>query len=293
MFRPSCKLLLVGMVAAVMISAAASEANAGWYWGYRPALWGYGACPSYACAPCGYTSCCTVSGCDPCCDPCGGWVPACRPGLFRCGLWGARSYAWGCGLSSCCYDSCMSSCTTCGAASCCGGDEGSVVAPSPTRATPPVAPPPAKTLAPVPDTAPKVPAEPPPPGKTPPTLGPFDKLPEPGAPAPADKAPGFTLPGGNTSAPLPENSGLLTISVPYEAKVTINGIPTRSTGSKRQFVSHGLQPGFSYKYEVRASIVRDGQIVEDSRIVYLSAGERGNVAFGFNVKSGEGLASSW
>ena len=43
--------------------------------------------------------------------------------------------------------------------------------------------------------------------------------------------------------PTIENSALLTISVPYEAKMTINGLPTRSTGSRRQYVSFGLQPG--------------------------------------------------
>ena len=84
----------------------------------------------------------------------------------------------------------------------------------------------------------------------------------------------------------------MTIWVPAEAKVTINGRSTRSTGTKRQFVSYGLQPGFSYKYEIRAQIVRDGQLVEDSRTISLTAGQRGAVAFGFNARTGEGLAAA-
>ena len=92
--------------------------------------------------------------------------------------------------------------------------------------------------------------------------------------------------------PTLENSGLLTIWVPSEAKVTINGLTTKSTGSRRQFVSYGLQPGFSYKYDVHAEIVRDGKIVEENKIVTLTAGERGALAFGFNVKTDEAMAST-
>ena len=50
------------------------------------------------------------------------------------------------------------------------------------------------------------------------------------------------------------DSCLLTVWVPYDAKVTINGMPTTSSGSRRQFVSYGLRPGYTYSYEVTASI---------------------------------------
>ena len=64
-----------------------------------------------------------------------------------------------------------------------------------------------------------------------------------------------------------DESGVLTVWVPYDAKVTVNGLETRSTGSRRQFVSYGLKPGFSYKYEVQAEVVRNGQVQEDTRTV--------------------------
>ena len=95
----------------------------------------------------------------------------------------------------------------------------------------------------------------------------------------------------STSSPTPETSGVVTVWVPYDAKVTINGLATRSTGSRRQFVSFGLKPGFSYKYEVRAEIVRDGQIVEEARTISLTAGQRSAVAFGFN-KPAESVAAN-
>jgi uncharacterized protein (TIGR03000 family) len=136
---------------------------------------------------------------------------------------------------------------------------------------------------------------------TPPTSTTPPVLPgTPAAPAtPATPAPAIpAIPGekpaapGATSAPTLENSGLLTIWVPNEAKVTINGMATRSTGSRRQFVSYGLKPGFSYKYEVHAEIVRDGKIVEENKIVMLTAGERGALAFGFNIGTEEAVAAA-
>ena len=67
-------------------------------------------------------------------------------------------------------------------------------------------------------------------------------------------------PPPKTSAISAEESGVLTVWVPYDAKVTVNGLETKSTGSRRQFVSYGLKPGFSYKYVVRAEVVRNGKI---------------------------------
>ena len=85
---------------------------------------------------------------------------------------------------------------------------------------------------------------------------------------------------------------MVMVWVPYDAKVTINGLATRSVGSRRQFVSYGLKPGFSYKYEIHAEVVRDGKLVEDTRTVTLTAGETIAVAFGFNTKPAESVASA-
>jgi uncharacterized protein (TIGR03000 family) len=67
---------------------------------------------------------------------------------------------------------------------------------------------------------------------------------------------------------------------------------TKSTGSRRQFVSYGLKAGLSYKYVVKAEVVRDGQTVEDTRTVTLTAGQISSVAFGFNVTPAEQVAVS-
>jgi uncharacterized protein (TIGR03000 family) len=114
----------------------------------------------------------------------------------------------------------------------------------------------------------------------------------PGAGAPAAPA-APSAPNATTTSQEPEleSSGLVTIWVPAEAKVTINGRATRSTGSKRQYVSFGLKPGFTYKYDIQATIVRDGQLVEETRTVSLTAGQRSAVAFGFN-KPAEAVAAN-
>ncbi len=83
---------------------------------------------------------------------------------------------------------------------------------------------------------------------------------------------------------------MLTVWVPYDAKVTVNGRETRSTGSRRQFISYGLKPGFSYKYVIRAEVVRNGQPQTDTREVTLTAGEITAVAFGFNTAAAQQVA---
>ncbi|MGA2032540.1 MAG: TIGR03000 domain-containing protein [Thermoguttaceae bacterium] len=84
------------------------------------------------------------------------------------------------------------------------------------------------------------------------------------------------------STPTLENSGLLTAYVPADAKVTVNGLLTRRTGSERRFVSYRLKPGFVYAYEVRVEILRSEQVLEETRTISLAAGENAAVAFGFN-----------
>ena len=56
--------------------------------------------------------------------------------------------------------------------------------------------------------------------------------------------------------------------------MTVNGLATKSTGSRRQFVSFGLKPGLSYKYVVKAEVIRDGKTVEETKTVsVLTAGQ--------------------
>jgi uncharacterized protein (TIGR03000 family) len=96
----------------------------------------------------------------------------------------------------------------------------------------------------------------------------------PAAPLPAAPAPG-------TSTSNIRSDGLLAVTVPEEARIFVNGQPTTSTGSSRQYVSRDLRPGFNYSYEVRAEIERDGRTVEQVKKVDIRAGETARVAFDF------------
>jgi uncharacterized protein (TIGR03000 family) len=97
-----------------------------------------------------------------------------------------------------------------------------------------------------------------------------------------------------TSATSAENSGALTVWVPYDAKVYVNGKETRSTGSRRQYISYGLEPGMSYKYVVKVQVVRNGELQEDTKTATLTAGAIQAVAFGFNqaTTAPEGVAAN-
>ena len=69
------------------------------------------------------------------------------------------------------------------------------------------------------------------------------------------------------------------MTVPEDALVYVNGILTKSTGSDRTYISRGLQNGMKYTYEVRAEAIRDGQKIEETKIITLKAGENQLVSF--------------
>ena len=95
-------------------------------------------------------------------------------------------------------------------------------------------------------------------------------------------------------APDADNArGLIAISVPAEARVFINGLQTKSQGPYREYVSYGLKPGSTYKYEIRAEIQRGGRLVRDTRTVYLTAGARKQLAFHLDAEPQAAIAALW
>jgi uncharacterized protein (TIGR03000 family) len=274
MIRSGWKLLLVGAVVAVTLSFAVPAADAQWgCCGYRPVAWGCYAPRYVSCyTPC-YSACYTpcYSACySPCYDSCGLYL-GCRPGPVRRLLLG--SYRW---YGAGCWSGCSSSCCSTYTSGCCDAVPSAI--PTAPNANPSQQPTPAKK--PVAD--PAIPGAPVPadPGTlgTPPETDPSKALPPPS-----------TTP---TSANAAENSGILTVWVPFDAKVTINGLETHKTGSRREFVSFGLKEGFNYKYVVKAQVERDGKMLEDTQTVVLTAGQIKAVAFGFNVNPGEQVAAA-
>jgi uncharacterized protein (TIGR03000 family) len=119
-------------------------------------------------------------------------------------------------------------------------------------------------------------------------VAPAGTSPAPAAPVPPERSP--------TAGIIPDSEGtrgLIGVSVPAEARVFINGLETKSRGSYREYVSYGLKSGFTYKYEIRAEIARQGRLVEDTRTVYLTAGARKQVAFHLEAEPEEAIAALW
>ena len=306
MVRPSWKSILLGAMVALAMIGIVSNAEAGCWRSACCSVPCYYPCHTSCYTPCCYTSCCYT----PCCSPC--WHHGCwhhRPWL-RPWLWGHHcGYHHGCGYGGyyggyAGYEVGYGGGISIGS----GGEitipgglgnlqgllgngvilpgstviDGQTTVQTPAQAAQPatkveqapVAPP-------TPSDKPLTPSTPAPPAAKP-TAQPAPVLP---GELPA-------LPGTTYITPTKDDSATLTIYVPVDAKVTINGMATKSNGSKRQYVSFGLKAGYTYKYEVRAEIVREGQAIEESRTVTLTAGQRGAVAFGFNSRNGEGLAAN-
>ena len=105
------------------------------------------------------------------------------------------------------------------------------------------------------------------------------------APAPAAGTPNKPAKSPSDAGTKPPSTvGMLTLQVPAEAKVIINGLETTCRGTKRTYMSNNLKPGFAYNYEVRVQLTRNGRPIEKVRNVRLTAGAGEALAFDFAPK---------
>ncbi len=74
-------------------------------------------------------------------------------------------------------------------------------------------------------------------------------------------------------------SGTLSVNVPADAVVFVNGSRTTSTGTQRQYVSNGLNKGEDYAYEVRVEYELDGEKVVESKSATLTADATASLNF--------------
>lgn len=116
-----------------------------------------------------------------------------------------------------------------------------------------------------------------------------------GAPAPADAPADAAAPADGAAGLAPSDDAVaLEVAVPTEARVFVNGHETTSTGAVRRFVSRGLEAGFTYSYEIRAEIERDGETLTETKVVKLTGGQSADLAFDFTeaVKASENIAAT-
>ena len=96
---------------------------------------------------------------------------------------------------------------------------------------------------------------------------------------PAAKPPAEKKPADDDSAAVESGSALLTVSVPEDASVVVNGFQTKAVGSVREFKSSGLMPGFVYTYDIEVTYTVDGEERTENKSVKLRSGMRQSVAF--------------
>ncbi|MFH1922814.1 MAG: TIGR03000 domain-containing protein [Planctomycetota bacterium] len=253
MFRPNRSHLLVAVILLGTLAMGASPAQAWWGGGWGHSYGWYG---GYYSPHYSYGSCCA-----PCCSTgyySGDWHVGYRPGPVRRVLFGPHRWYWSgspyyYGGYRCCTSVVLSE------------SEPSLGAGTPTSE---------------PTLAPSLPPAGP---------GPSAPGPEPTPPEPTPAPPSPTTDVG----PAREGGAQISIFVPAGAKVVINGLETKSTGTQREYISYGLKPGHAYRYEIRAQIVRNGRQIEDARTVYLSVGAREQVAFSLDPGTQEAIATLW
>jgi uncharacterized protein (TIGR03000 family) len=186
---------------------------------------------------------------------CGGYTSCC----------GGSTVSYGCcgGHNSCCGGGhklfggfCGHKHSCCGGNSCCGG---TVVYTGCCGGTPAAAPPPP------PATIPVAPKEVKPMG---------DEKKEPGAEEkkPEEKKPEEKKPEPKEGAAVAAPATIL-VSLPADAKLTIDDNATVSTSANRRFVTPTLQNGRDFSYTLKAEVVRDGKPVSTVKVITVRAGE--------------------
>ncbi len=83
----------------------------------------------------------------------------------------------------------------------------------------------------------------------------------------------------STKPAIEADAAMLTVAVPTNAVVTVNGHPTTSDGNVRQFMSRGLKEGFVYTYVVDVTYEVGGTEKKDSKSVKLRPGDEETVEF--------------
>jgi uncharacterized protein (TIGR03000 family) len=104
-------------------------------------------------------------------------------------------------------------------------------------------------------------------------------------------APGTELPAPKDLPPAEKKvnaPATIVVTLPENAKLTVDGYVTRSTTAERTFVSPALEQGANYSYTLTAEVVREGRTVVETQRVNVRAGETTRAAFNFTQ---EGVAS--
>jgi len=67
------------------------------------------------------------------------------------------------------------------------------------------------------------------------------------------------------------------VSLPADAKLTFDGVPTTSKSKERVFLSPKLQPNRDFHYTLKAEVIRDGKPVRIEQTITVQAGKESRV----------------
>jgi uncharacterized protein (TIGR03000 family) len=86
---------------------------------------------------------------------------------------------------------------------------------------------------------------------------------------------GYAAPAQYLPAPVqvPATTAKVHVTLPADAKLTIDGTPTASTSESRVFESPSLPPGKTFYYVLKATVVRDGETETVTKEVAVRAGK--------------------
>jgi uncharacterized protein (TIGR03000 family) len=90
--------------------------------------------------------------------------------------------------------------------------------------------------------------------------------------------------GDKKESMLPTPATLI-VSLPAEARLTVDGAATQSTSSTRVFASPALEQGKDYHYNLKAELVRDGRTLAATKSVTVRAGDETRVSLDFPDES--------
>jgi uncharacterized protein (TIGR03000 family) len=108
---------------------------------------------------------------------------------------------------------------------------------------------------------------------------------------PSNYTPGYTVPPATVAAPSslsyqsfyppnnavsspPSNQATVVVRTAPDATLWFNGIETTQTGAVRTFGTPELRPGQAYSYDVRIRWMEDGRVLERTRKVTVTPGEK-------------------
>ncbi len=94
-------------------------------------------------------------------------------------------------------------------------------------------------------------------------------------------------PGEKIDAPKKDasltTSGTILVTLPADAKLSIDGYVSQQTSAQRRLITPAIQPGQEFTYTLVAETTQNGQVVSQTQQVTVRAGQQMPVNFNFST----------